>query len=129
MLPSNMEIEVGVVNGYNNLIQIATDDMQLGFNASVNEFESITSEDFETPSKPADQMRSDPVNQPNPEAIKLNQVNTQQTSEATEPDQMLLNLKTTSELATNETTLNQDERKLSLILGVAAVALLASFFR
>ena len=32
-----MEIEVGVVNGYNNLIQIATDDMQLGFNASVNE--------------------------------------------------------------------------------------------
>ena len=37
MLPSNMEIEVGVVNGYNNLIQIATDDMQLGFNASVNE--------------------------------------------------------------------------------------------
>ena len=44
MLPSNMEIEVGVVNGYNNLIQIATDDMQLGFNASVNELESITSE-------------------------------------------------------------------------------------
>ena len=64
MLPSNMEIEVGVVNGYNNLIQIATDDMQLGFNASVNEFESITSE--VSPSKPADQQ-SDPVNQPNPE--------------------------------------------------------------
>ena len=126
MLPSNMEIEVGVVNGYNNLIQIATDDMQLGFNASVNEFESITSE--VSPSKPADQQ-SDPVNQPNSEAIKLNQVNTQQTSEATEPDQMLLNLETTSELATNETTLNQDERKLSLILGVAAVAFLASFFR
>ena len=63
MLPSNMEIEVGVVNGYNNLIQIATDDMQLGFNASVNEFGSITSEvseDFETPSKSVDQ-ESDPV--------------------------------------------------------------------
>ena len=133
MLPSNMEIEVGVVNGYNNLIQITTDDMQLGFNASVNEFETITSEDFETPSKPADQQ-SDPVNQSNPEAIKLNQVNTQRTSEATkpseatEPDQILLNLETTSELATNETTLNQDERKLSLIIGVAAVAFLASFF-
>ena len=123
MLPSNMEIEVGVVNGYNNLIQIATDDMKLGFNASVNEL------DFETPSKSVDQMRPDPVNQPNPEAIKLNQLNSQQTSEATEPDQMLLNLETTGELATNETTLNQDERKLSLILGVAAVAFLASFFR
>ena len=132
MLPSNMEIEVGVVNGYSNLIQIATDDMQLGFNASVNEFGSITSE--VSPSKPVDQMRSDPVNQPNPEANKLNQLNTQRTSEATEPseatkpDQMLLNLETTCELATNETSLNQDERKLSLILGVAAVAFLASFF-
>ena len=113
MLPSNMEIEVGVVNGYNNLIQIATDDMKLGFNASVNELDS--SEDFETPSKPADQMRPDPVNQPNPEATKP--------SEVTEPDQLLLNLETTSELATNETTLNQDERKLSLILGVAAARL------
>ena len=106
MLPSNMEIEV-VVNGYNNLIQIATEDMQLGFNASVNvdESGSIISEvskDFETPSKPADQqsdqMRPDLVNQPNPEAIKLNQLNTQRTSEATkpseatEPDQMLLNM-------------------------------------
>ena len=128
MLPSNMEIEVGVVNGYNNLIQIATDDMQLGFNASVNELD-ITSEDFETPSKPADQMQPDPVNQLTPsKPEKLLNLADQQ-SEATEPDQMLLNLETTSKLATNETTLNQDERKLSLILGVAAVAFLASFFR
>ena len=135
MLPSNMEIEVGVVNGYNNLIQIATEDMQLGFNASVNEFGSITSENFETTSKPADQQ-SDPVNQPTPSKLakQLNLADqqsdlTQRTSEATEPDQMLLNLETTSELATNETTLNQYERKLSLILGVAAAVFLASFFR
>ena len=134
MLPSNMEIEVGVVNGYNNLIQIATDDMHLGFNASVNEFGSITSEDFETSSKPADQrsdrtQQSDPANQPTP-SRPVKQLNlADQQSEATEPDQMLLNLETTGELATNETTLNQDERKLSLILGVAAVAFLASFFR
>ena len=134
MLPSNMEIEVGVVNGYNNFIQIATDDMQLGFNASVNELDSNTSEDFETPSKPVDQrsdrtQQSDPVNQPTPSrpVKQLNPADLQ--SEATEPDQILLNLETTSELATNETTLNQDERKLSLILGVAAVTFLASFFR
>ena len=128
MLPSNMEIEVGVVNGYNNLIQIATDDMQLGFNASVNELESTTSEvsdDFETPSKPADQMRPDPVNQPTPSKPDKLLNLADQLSEATEPDQMLLNLETTGELATNKTTLNQDKRKLSLILGVAAVAFLA----
>ena len=134
MLPSNMEIEVGVVNGYNNLIQIATDDMQLGFNASVNEFESITSE--VSPSKPANnQMQPNLVNQPTPSkpAKRLNLADqqsdlTQQTSEATEPDQMLLNLETTSELATNETSLNQDERKLSLILGVATVAFFSFIF-
>ena len=94
MLPSNMEIEVGVVNGYNNLIQIATEDMQLGFNASVNEYErAIFSEitrgvskpdaDFETPSKPADQ-KSDQM-QSNLEAVKPNQHSTQRTSEVTEP--------------------------------------------
>ena len=110
MLASNMEIEVGVVNGYNNLIQIATDDMKLGFNASVNEIGSITSEDFETPSKPADQLsdltqQSDPANQPTP-SRPVKQLNlADQQSEATEPDQLLLNLETTSELATNETTL------------------------
>ena len=105
----------------------------------MNEFGSITSEvseDFETLSKPADQQ-SDPVNQPNPSkpAKRLNLADqrsdlTQQTSkvtefsEATEYDQMQANLETTG-----PETLTQDERKLSLILGVAAVAFLASFFR
>ena len=108
MLPSNMEIEVGVVNGYNNLIQIATDDMQLGFNASVNEseraiFSEITrevSEDFETPSV----TTSKPAKQPNPEATseatepKPSQLDTQQTSDlARRP-----NLEATSELATSD---------------------------
>ena len=108
----------------------------------MNEFESITSEvseDFETPSKPADQqsdqMRPDPVNQPTPSkpAKRLNLADqqrdlTQQTSkvtefsEATEYDQMQANLKTTG-----TETLTQNERKLSLILG--AVAFLALFFR
>ena len=132
MLPSNMEIEVGVVNGYNNLIQIATDDMQLGFNTSVNELDSFTrevSDDFESPSKSVDQMRPDPANKLTPSKPEKLLNLTQQTSEATEPDQMLLNLETTGELATNKTTLHQDERKLSLILGVAAIAFLASFFR
>ena len=136
MLPSNMEIEVGVVNGYNNLIQIATDDMQLGFNASVNESGSIISEvskldakDSVTSSGPAnqrsDQMRPDPAKQPNLADQQSDQ--TQQTSEATKPskateyDQMRANLETTE-------TLTHDERKLSLSLGVGAVAFLAFFF-
>lgn len=45
LLPSNMEILVGTVNGYNNFIQIATDDMQLGVNSDVNTDSRPTVED------------------------------------------------------------------------------------
>ena len=31
-----MDLHVGTLNGYNNLIQIATDDMEFGYNAKVN---------------------------------------------------------------------------------------------
>ena len=37
MLPTNMDRHIGTFNGYNNLIQIATDDMELGYNAGVND--------------------------------------------------------------------------------------------
>ena len=121
MLPINMEIEVGVVNGYNNLIQIATEDMQLGFDASVNEseraiFSEITREvsepdakDFETPSV----TPSKPVKQPNP-VVTPSRLAERPNPETTE---------------TSKVPLTHDERKLSLILGVAAVVFLASFFR
>ena len=36
LLPSNMELLVGNLNGYNNLIQVATSDMKIGFNESLN---------------------------------------------------------------------------------------------
>ena len=36
LIPSNMEMQVGVINNYNKLIQIATDDMDVGINTNVN---------------------------------------------------------------------------------------------
>ena len=129
MLPSNMEIEVGVVNGYNNRIQIATEDMQLGFNASVNESErALPSEaakpdadDFETPSvtpsKPVDQrsnqMQPNPVNQLNPEA----------TRKATKPE-----TSEPIEATGGDIPLTHDERKLSLILVGTAIVSVVAFF-
>ena len=51
MLPSDMDLHVGTLNGYNNLIQIATDDMDLGYNAEVNEetsgIKSLENGDFD----------------------------------------------------------------------------------
>lgn len=67
MIPSDMDLYIGTINGYNNLITIATDNLQLGRNDEVNdeqpiqEFESKsdfeilpiqeepTESDFETP--------------------------------------------------------------------------------
>ena len=37
MLPSNMDLHIGTVNGYNKLIQISTDDMKVGYNPKVND--------------------------------------------------------------------------------------------
>ena len=36
MCPSNMNLKIGTVNDYNNMIQEATDDMKLGMNNNVN---------------------------------------------------------------------------------------------
>ena len=51
LIPSNLEMKVGVINSYNNLIQIATEDMKVGINASVNDeprnIESSYTENYE----------------------------------------------------------------------------------
>ena len=107
MLPSNMEIEVRVVNGYKNLNQIATDEMQLGFNASVNESRGLPSEitSEETESKTEFDF-VDPEPQP---TLLMNQ----QTSEPVDQrsNQMQPNLEATSELVTSEVPLTHDEKK------------------
>ena len=37
MMSSDMGLYIGTINGYNNLITIATDDLQVGFNDDINE--------------------------------------------------------------------------------------------
>ena len=37
MIPSDIDLYIGTINGYNNLITIATDDLQLGHNDTINE--------------------------------------------------------------------------------------------
>ena len=41
MMPSDMDLYIGNINGYNNLITIATDDLQLGHNDTINEEQQI----------------------------------------------------------------------------------------
>ena len=131
MLPSNMEMEVGVVNGYNNLIQIATDDMQLGFNASVNESSGLTREvsepdadEFETLAKP-ELVEATGVSEPaeleltKPELVEATGVSEPAELEPTKPEPV-------EATVGSDISLTHDERKLSLIVaGVAIVSVVA----
>jgi hypothetical protein len=106
MLPSNMEMQVGTVNGYNNLLQIATDDMQLGVNAEVNE-ESVQV-DFQ--SKVDSNQGPPPPSSPSIEnELTSTPVSTDDIRQLDEP-------------------LTHDEKKLSLILGVTFIGSVVKMF-
>ena len=47
MMPSDMDRYIGTINGYNNLITIASDDLQLGHNDDINEEQLIQQYQFE----------------------------------------------------------------------------------
>jgi hypothetical protein len=49
MIPSNLDLYIGKINGYNNLIVIASDDLQLGHNDEVNDEPPIINDEFDSP--------------------------------------------------------------------------------
>ena len=99
MLPSNMDLHVGTINGYNNLIQIASDDMKLGFNADANAEVNANSEaNANTVSEIIHGVYSE-------DAPKIY-------TDVSQNDQ-----------------LSHDEKKLSLILGATVIGSAIVFFR
>ena len=60
MMPSDMDLYIGTINGYNNLITIATDDLQLGHNDTINEEQQIQQNQFDSP--PDDFLQEEPMN-------------------------------------------------------------------
>ena len=68
MIPSDMDLYIGTINGYNNLITIATDDLQLGHNDTINEEQQIQQNQFDSPPDdfelfPDDQLINEPMQQ------------------------------------------------------------------
>ena len=61
MMPSDMDLYIGTINGYNNLITIATDDLQLGFNDDINEEQQIQQYQFESPKDDFELVSDDPA--------------------------------------------------------------------
>ena len=64
MMPSDMDIYIGTINGYNNLITIATDDLQLGHNDNINEEQQIQQNQFDSPPDDFELVPDDPPLQP-----------------------------------------------------------------
>ena len=69
MIPSDMDLYIGTINGYNNLITIATDDLQLGHNDTINEEQQIQQNQFDSPPDdfelvPDDLPLNEPINEP-----------------------------------------------------------------
>ena len=78
MIPSDMDLYIGTINGYNNLITIASDDLQLGHNDTINEEQHIQQNQFDSPPDDFELVPGDlpPINEPmNKEVMQQEDLN------------------------------------------------------
>ena len=78
MIPSDMDLYIGTINGYNNLITIASDDLQLGHNDTINEEQQIHQNQFDSPPDDFELVPDDlpPINEPmNKEVMQQEDLN------------------------------------------------------
>ena len=79
MMPSDMDLYIGTINGYNNLITIATDDLQLGHNDTINEEQQIQQNQFDSPPDDFELVPDDPplqpINEPMNKALQEEPIN------------------------------------------------------
>ena len=78
MMPSDMDLYIGTINDYNNLITIATDDLQLGHNDTINEEQQIQQNQFDSPPDDFELVPDDlpPINEPmNKEVMQQEDLN------------------------------------------------------
>ena len=101
MMPSDMDLYIGTINGYNNLITIATDDLQLGHNDTINEEQQIQQYQFDSP--PDDFLQEEPMNK---EAI---QQEDQNNKEELRQEAMQLQQEAVQDESVNKEALQQEE--------------------
>ena len=111
MIPSDMDLYIGTINGYNNLITIATDDLQIGHNDEVNDEPPVVQETFETVPESFDDPIQEPAQEPTQEPIQ---------EPIQEPTQELIQEPVQELIKKEPQDLTHDENKLLLTLaGVA----------
>ena len=96
MIPSDMDLYIGTINGYNNLITIATDDLQLGHNDTINEEQQIQQNQFDSPPDDFELVPDDlpPINEPmNKEVMQQEDLNNKEEIQEESMQQEAINFK------------------------------------
>ena len=76
-----MDLYIGTINGYNNLITIASDDLQLGHNDTINEEQQIQQNQFDSPPDDFELVPDDPPLQPINEPMQQEDLNNKEEQE------------------------------------------------
>ena len=110
MIPSDLDLYIGTINGYNNLIVIANDEIseiQLGYNNKVNEEQLNPQATFDSPKDDFDT----PINEIPPIVDSL------QDDAPINEIPPIVDIPTPIDAINDENKLTHDENKLMLILG------------
>ena len=105
MIPSDMDLYIGTINGYNNLITIATDDLQLGHNDTINEEQQIQQNQFDSPPDDFELVPDDlpPINEPiNKEPMQQEDLNNKEEIQEESTQQEAMNKEVQQEAMNKE---------------------------
>ena len=132
MIPSDMDLYIGTINGYNNLITIASDDLQLGHNDSINEEQQIQQNQFDSPPDDFELVPDDlpPINEPmNKEVMQQEDLNNKEEIQEESMQQEAMNKEVQQEAMnkevqqkavnkTNEKFTHEENKLLLTLLGI-----------
>ena len=129
MIPSDMDLYIGTINGYNNLITIASDDLQLGHNDTINEEQHIQQNQFDSPPDDFELVPDDPPLQPINEPMQQEDLNNKEEIQEESMQQEAMNKEVQQEAMnkevqqeamnkTNEKFTHEENKLLLTLLGI-----------
>ena len=111
MIPSDIDLYIGTINGYNNLITIATDDLQLGHNDTVNEEQQIQQNQFDSPPDDFELVPDDPPLQPINEPMQQEDLNNKEELQEESMQQEAMNKEVQQEAMNKASTRSKNKQE------------------
>ena len=111
MMPSDMDLYIGTINGYNNLITIATDDLQLGHNDTINEEQQIQQNQFDSPPDDFELVPDDPPLQPINEPMQQEDLNNKEELQEESIQQEAMNKEVQQEAMNKASTRSKNKQE------------------